>query len=68
MLSTEEAPKLLPPFWVFPSPSTGAFCPRVCAVLPPRHTTDGDLLAVAGGDVTDVRQLLEVLPGLVQKV
>lgn len=38
---------------------------RLRSAFPLRRTTHGDLLTVAGGDVTDVWQLLEVLPGLV---
>lgn len=41
---------------------------RLCSALPPRHTAHSDLLTIAGGDMTDVWQLLEVLPGLVKKV
>lgn len=41
---------------------------RLHSALPPRRTAYGDLLAIAGGDMTDVWQLLEVLPGLMQKV
>ena len=41
---------------------------RLRNAFPPRRTAHGDLLAIAGGDVTDVWQLLEVLPGLMQKV
>lgn len=47
-----------------PHPPIGAFHPRGCK----GPTTHGDLLAVAGGDVADVWQLLEVLPGLMQEV
>lgn len=38
------------------------------SALPPQRTAHRDLLAVAGGDMADVWQLLQVLPGLVQKV
>lgn len=47
-----------------PHPPIWAFHPGGCK----GRTAHGDLLAVAGGDVADVWQLLEVLPGLVQEV
>lgn len=47
-----------------PHPPIGAFHPGGCK----GPTTHGDLLAVAGGDMADVWQLLEVLPGLMQEV
>lgn len=45
-------------------PSIGPFHPRGCK----GPTAHRDLLAVAGGDMADVWQLLEVLPGLMQEV